>query len=331
MRRGFIYVIGLAVIAFIVAGVAEFSVRSSTCMACHRQEAEFAKWMSAKLRDQNKGFSHELIGCADCHISGSPARTVMSRLRGLLHLTSYIVPQIDPRQPQTFGLFNRTRVPTENCQYCHYASVYQKSVYVKDLPAGLSQIGLTMDHRKHVLARDDTCAKCHERFKGPEDTVADKAVNYSEVNHLACYSCHSFASHYYRSGHLLPMPEQSYGKARNEAWERLTTNPRWMVAFPAEAMCRRCHNGKIHYKTRIFESDCRTGNNFENCLKCHPLMTKDYFENYLKERRISTWGSAANIRHSWGIDGNGTESNGRLFSEGSGGVNDGEPVQAWLR
>lgn len=331
MPRGLIYVVGLAVTACIIAGAAEFSVRSSTCMACHRQEAEFAKWMSAKLKDQNRGFSHELMGCADCHILGSPARTVMSRLRGLLHLTSYVVPQIDPRQPQTFGLFNRTRVPTENCQYCHYASVFQKSVYIKDLPAGLRQIGLTMDHRKHVLARDDTCAKCHERFRGPEDTIADKTVNYAEVNHLACYSCHSFASHYYRHGHLLPMSEQSYVQARNEAWEQLSANPRWMVAIPAEATCRRCHNGKIHYKARIFESDCRTGANFENCSKCHPLMTKEYFENYLRERRSSTSESGANIRHSWEKDNMGTDSSGRLFSQGFGEFNDSEPVQARVR
>jgi hypothetical protein len=331
MRRGFIYVIGIAFIALIVAAAAEFSVRSSTCMACHRQEAAFANWMSAKLKGQNKGFSHELIACADCHILGSPARTAMSRLRGLLHLTSYLVPQIDPRHPEISGLFNRTRVPTENCQYCHYASVYRKTVYLKDLPAGLRQIGLAMDHRKHVLSRENTCAKCHERFKGPDDTLADKTVNYAEVNHLACYSCHSFASHYYRSGHLLPMSEQRYFLAKNEAWERLITNPRWMVAFPAEMTCKRCHNGKIHYKAKIFESDCKTGTNFENCVKCHPVMTKEYFQNYLKERRISTSGSDLNPDLSLRQNDNGNEFNPRPLMDGPSRISDSEPVQAWLR
>lgn len=328
MRRGFIYVFGIAFTALIVAVAAEFSVRSSTCMACHGQEAAFAKWMSAKLKDQNKGFSHELIACADCHIEGSPARTAMSRLRGLLHLATYLVPQIDPRQPQVSGLFNRTRVPTENCQYCHYASVYRNTVYVKDLPVGLKEIGLAMDHRKHVLSRDNTCSRCHERFKGPEASLADKTVNYAEVNHLACDSCHSFASHYYRSGNLLPMSEQAYVTARNEAWERLMTNPRWMVAFPAEKTCKRCHNGKIHYKTKIFESDCRTGTNFENCVKCHPIMTKEYFQNYLKERRVSTSGSDLNSDLSLRHNETENEFNPRPVMDGRNQTNDRESAQA---
>jgi hypothetical protein len=57
-----------------------------------------------------------------------------------------------------------------------------------------------------------------------------------------------------------------------------------MVAFPTEETCRRCHNGKIHYKTRIFLADRRTDNNFENCIKCHPLMTRDYFEEFKRKR-----------------------------------------------
>ena len=294
MRSGVFYIIGIAVVILVVAASAEFSLRSSSCMACHRQEAEFAGWMSAKLKTEHKGFSHELLACADCHIAGSPAGTAMSRLRGLLHAVTYLVPQMDPRRPETSGLFNRTRVPTENCQYCHYASVYKKTVYVKDLPPKLKEIGLTMDHRKHVLARDNTCAQCHERFKRTDDLSADKTVNYAEVNHLACDSCHSFASHYYRSGHLLPMAERDLVEARKDAWNSLATNPRWMVAIPSEQTCRRCHNGKIHYKTKIFESDCRRGSNFENCLKCHPIMTKEYFEKYLNERSIMGRNSDSN-------------------------------------
>jgi len=83
---------------------------------------------------------------------------------------------------------------------------------------------------------------------------------------------------------MLPIPEQEYLNAREAAWKRLSTNPRWMVGIPSEQTCRRCHNGKIHYKTQIFVADCRDGKNYENCLKCHPLMTKEYFEQYRKER-----------------------------------------------
>jgi nitrate/TMAO reductase-like tetraheme cytochrome c subunit len=282
MRQPLFYVL---LILFVVVGLlaaADYSSRSAACMLCHQQEASFASWMTEKLRKEKRGFSHEMITCADCHIQGNPSRTMASRFRSLLHAISYLVPQIDPRTPPTSGMFNRTRVPTENCQYCHYASVYRKAVHLKDLPEGLKPIGLVMDHRKHVLARENTCAQCHERYKPQLDAAPDKGVNYAEVNHLACDACHSFASHAYRSGRLLPMTQTQYEEARTAAWERLGQNPRWMVAIPSEQTCRRCHNGQIHFKTQIFPADCRTGSNYDNCIKCHPLMTKSYFEDYMK-------------------------------------------------
>lgn len=287
MRRGFYYIVAIVVVLVVVAATAEVSLRSAACMACHTQEASFARWMTDRLKAEKKGFSHELIACADCHMPGSPAGTVMSRLRALLHAVTYLVPQIDPRRPQVSGIFERTRVPAENCQYCHLASQVRKTVHLKDLPQGLKEIGLAMDHRKHVVARDDTCAKCHERYKNGA-AQADKGVNYAEVNHLACDSCHVFASHSYRKGHLLPMTTKQYASAKDDAWKSLSGNPRWMVAIPAEKSCKRCHSGQIHYKTKIFLADCREGKNLENCLKCHPLMTKEYFDKYLREREKAT-------------------------------------------
>jgi len=284
MRRGFVYILAAAAVLLIVGGAAEVSVRSATCMACHGREASFARWMTERLKAEKKGFAHALIACADCHIEGSPANTFMSKLRGLLHTVTYLIPQLDPRRPEVTGIFDRSRVPAENCNYCHLAAIQRQTVYLRDLPGELKKIGLRMDHRKHVIARDDTCAKCHERFKTPDVLEADKRVNYAEVNHLACDSCHSQASHAYRADRILPMTETEYVQARLEAWNRLAANPRWMVAIPTESTCRRCHNGKIHYKTRIFLADCQEGTNFEDCSKCHPTMTKAYFEQHRKKR-----------------------------------------------
>lgn len=287
MRRGFLYILGLALLVMFVAVAGEVSVQSVTCMACHQQEASFARWMGTMLKAEKRGFAHELIACADCHMEGSPGNTVMSRLRGLLHVVTYLVPQIDPRRPEVSQIFNRTRIPTENCNYCHLGAAKRKAVYLRDLPEELKSIGLAMDHRKHVLSREDTCAKCHERYKQTAPDQADKNVNYAEVNHLACDSCHAQASHSYRARKLLPMSDKQYVEARSEAWKRLSRNPRWMVAIPTEQTCRRCHNGKIHYKTRIFLADCQDGRNFDNCLKCHPTMTKEYFEQHRKKREKS--------------------------------------------
>ncbi len=284
MGRWVYYIVGIVLTLLVVVAAAEISVRSATCMVCHQQEASFTRWMASKLKAEKKGFSHELIACADCHMQGSPQGTVTSRLRGLLHAVTYFVPQLDPRRPPVSGLFTEPRVPRENCQFCHLASLWRKEVKLRDLTPGLKKIGLVMDHRKHVMARDDTCARCHERYKKNGTGEADRMVTFTEVNHLACDSCHTRASHLYRAEHLLPMTEKQYTVAREKAWEQLSANPRWMVAIPTEKSCRRCHDGQIHFKTKIFVADCRTGTNFDNCVKCHPIMTREYFEQYLKER-----------------------------------------------
>lgn len=316
MRRFFAYLLVIGLVLLVVGSAAELSVRSSTCMACHQMEASFAEWMTGRLKAEKKGFGHELIACADCHIKDAPAHTVLSRLRGLLHAVTYLVPQIDPRKPEVTGLFTKTRIPSENCQYCHLASINRKTVYVRDLPPGLKKIGLTMDHRKHVLTRDDTCARCHERYKA--DEKADRGVNYAEVNHLACDSCHSLASHSYRAEHLLPMNPLEYLYAREEAWKMLSTNPRWMVAIPSEKTCRRCHNGQIHYKTRIFLANCREGDDYDTCVKCHPIMTKDYFEQYKRDRKKSALASSSDANEAprqsltaWKFDGTQAASEGK--------------------
>jgi hypothetical protein len=292
MRGAAPYIIGFAVVALAIGVAAEVSIRSSACMACHTREANFATWMGGRLKADKKGFSHELIACADCHMLGSPQKTAMSRVRSLLHAVTYLVPQIDPRKTQVTDLFNRTRVPNENCQYCHQASVNRKEMYVKDIPPGLKDIGLIMDHPKHLITSKDTCARCHERYKDKASLEADKSVNYAEVNHLACDSCHTMASHSYRAGQILPMTEREYIEAREAAWNRLSTNPRWMVSIPVEQSCRRCHNGKIHYKAKIFLADCSSDTEFENCLKCHPMMTRQYFEEQIRKRQKTTSASA---------------------------------------
>ncbi len=135
MSRGVWYIVALVLVIIIVVGIAgEYSLRSVTCMACHSQEASFAQWMAARLKADKKGFSHELIACADCHIEGTAAGTLVSRLRGLFHVVTYVVPQIEPRRAQVAELVNRARIPSENCQYCHLAAIYRKEVYLRDLP-----------------------------------------------------------------------------------------------------------------------------------------------------------------------------------------------------
>lgn len=297
-----IIVISVIALLLVIGLLGEVSLRSFTCMACHQQQAAYVDWMKSRLTSDNRGFSHELVACADCHIEGSPRNTVASRFRGLLHVASYFVPQIDPRKPQISGLFYKTRVPSDNCKTCHYAAIFRKTVYKRDMaPGALREIGLQMDHRKHVLARENTCSKCHERFKDQDALRADRDVNYAEVNHMSCDSCHSLAAHSFRAGQIQPMTVGQFASARDEAWDKLSANPRWMVSFPAESTCRRCHNGQIHYKTRIFKSECRESYNLENCLKCHPTMTPEWLDNYKKKRETRTF-AARGVSNKFGED-----------------------------
>jgi len=285
MSRVLGYITAVLAVILVVAGAGDLSTRSVTCMACHTREAAYAEWMAAKLKAEKRGFSHELIACAQCHLEGAAAGTIGSRFEGLLHAVTYLVPQIDPRGRGLTGLTAaRVRIPSANCKYCHAGALVRKAVMLRDLPPRLREIGLAMDHGKHVVTREDTCARCHERYKEKDQGVADKDVNYAEVNHLNCDACHTYASHAYRAGHILPQSEREFQAAREAVWKSLEGNPRWMVAIPTEKSCRRCHNGKIHFKTRIFEADCRNGSNYETCVKCHPLMTREFFKRYGKDR-----------------------------------------------
>ncbi len=285
MRRVLIYLLGALILFAVVLGAGEVSLKSGSCMACHQQQGQYAHWMGNKLVADKRGFSHELIACANCHIKGSPQGSLMSRFRGLGHVIENLAPQIDPRQPQVSNLFTRTRIPSENCQFCHLGAIKRKAVMLKDLPENLKKIGLVMDHSKHVFARNDQCAKCHERYKEHDPFTADKNVTYTEVNHMACDSCHTMASHAYKRNERTPMSHAQFIEAKDQSWKWLSTNPRWMVAMPSEASCRRCHNGQIHFKTRIFLADCQNGTDYNNCVKCHPLMTKEFFDNYRKQRQ----------------------------------------------
>ncbi len=304
MSKSLSIIVSVLLAVIVVAAMGEVSLRSQTCMVCHKQEASYANWMKNRLLAEKKGFSHELVACADCHIEGSPNNTVASRFRGILHTLTYVVPQFDPRKPQITGLFNKTTVPSENCKTCHFAATYRNTVFKKDMPTeDLKLIGMQMDHRKHVFARENTCSKCHERYKDQEGSKIDKEVNYSEVNHMACDSCHSLASHAFRSGQIFPVTIDQFTNIQDDAWDRLSTNPRWMVSFPSEKTCRRCHNGQIHYKTRIFKSECRESYNLENCLKCHPTMTQEWLDGYKKKRESRTYAAqGANHKFVEGIN-----------------------------
>jgi hypothetical protein len=108
---------------------------------------------------------------------------------GLLHIVNYVVPQIEPDGPN--AEFSTERVFQAKAAGYVWRR-YRKEVYLRD-SSRAQEDRPGHDHRKHVLARDDTCQM--SRALQEQEPPRRKAVTYTDVNHLACDSCHTSASH----------------------------------------------------------------------------------------------------------------------------------------
>jgi hypothetical protein len=163
-----------------------------------------------------------------------------------------------------------------------------------DLPVTLKEIGLAMGHRKHYETANKECAICHLRHKVKGGKLQeDKGVNYREYSHMTCDSCHKYVAHAYKKFEDIASSNVSRDEARRKAWTDLNKNPRWKVDIPSEESCRRCHNGKVHFKKLIFLADKIRDNNYKNCLQCHPAMTPEFFNSYKQSLATLSRKSAA--------------------------------------
>ncbi len=169
MGRGVWYIIAVVAVIVIVGASAEVSVRSATCMACQQQEASFAQWMGNKLKVEKKGFSHELIACRRLPYEGRSSGNRSLENESVASHGDLLGSPNRPPQAGSVGLFTRTRIPSENCQYCHLGAIQRKAGFLKDLPPELQKmIGLAMDHRKHVLAKTTRASSVTSDTKTPQ-------------------------------------------------------------------------------------------------------------------------------------------------------------------
>ncbi|MBW2038946.1 MAG: hypothetical protein JRI46_05015 [Deltaproteobacteria bacterium] len=279
MGRRKIITIGLLIVLLVVALLfagADYAARSNTCGICHVKEASYANWLIAEKAKE--GFAHDQISCASCHMGTK--WSMQLRFAALLHVVQYIVPQLDARQrdlPRPI----LENIAIENCRYCHMSSFRLVEARQKDVPKDLKEIGLKMDHLKHFKAMQGDCKKCHERrVEKDGQMVVSKDINYAEINHMRCDACHKYVSHAYRRFNPPLLSNRPHEEAVKLAWEKIKENPRWRINIPSCESCRRCHNGRFHYKTEIFWADRFKDKNYDNCKKCHPLMTKEYFREF---------------------------------------------------
>ena len=272
-----VLIIGVLIAILIVATGMGYSIRSNSCELCHVREAGYARWLIGQKG--RYGFSHDQIACADCHFEGAVRGLLSAKIKGVGHVIKNIVPLIDPREGPVKPVVEK--IPAENCRYCHFSFDKIDEMDKGDLPPSLREIGLAMGHRKHYETANNECTICHVRFKMKEGKLQeDKAVNYGEYSHMTCDSCHRYVAHAYKKFEDITFSNIPYDKAVQRAWVDLNKNTRWKVDIPSEESCRRCHNGKFHFKKMIFLADRIRDNDYTNCLRCHPSMTPEFFNRY---------------------------------------------------
>lgn len=270
-------VTGVVIVVLVALLGTNYSIRSQSCEFCHQKEAKYTKWLIGEKAKE--GFSHDQIACADCHFEGASQGTLSAKIKSAAHSVNSLIPFIDPREPRMVNPIVE-KIPSKNCIYCHVSFDKIDEMNKDDLPLNLKEIGLAMGHKKHYQTALNECATCHERFKLKDgELVVDKGVNYKEYSHMTCDSCHKYVAHTYKKFENLSS-NITYDEGMKKAWAELNKNRRWKVDIPSEESCRRCHSGKFHFQKSIFLANKVKDDNYENCLKCHPSMTQEYFKSY---------------------------------------------------
>lgn len=265
------------ILVLLVILALDYSVRSESCESCHRTEARYSDWLIGEKAKE--GFSHDQIACADCHFEGAPQGLLSAKFKSAAHAVSNIIPFLDPRESRMVSPVVE-RIPSANCRLCHLSFDKINEMHPDELPDNLKEIGLAMEHEKHSRIAVEECAGCHERFKAKDgELFEDKGVNYREYSHMTCDSCHKYVAHAYKKFENLSS-NVPYDEAIQSAWGDLNKNRRWRVDIPSEKSCRRCHSGKFHFQKKIFLADKIADDNYQNCVKCHPSMTRDFFKEF---------------------------------------------------
>jgi len=170
-----------------------------------------------------------------------------------------------------------TQYDDRTCLRCHYRILETDEIEDErlfELTPKLAQIGLRFSHRRHWWMRAWTpelqarleginnggirveqeelevlqrarlahCAQCHDRYYRDPGMV-DKTVNLYTSNPMSCASCHLDAT-----------PDNHPGN---------------VLSLPTEKSCRRCHNGILHGRMKMFLADQESPDK-KPCIKCHP-------------------------------------------------------------
>ncbi|MDP8256485.1 MAG: NapC/NirT family cytochrome c [Candidatus Alcyoniella australis] len=258
-----------------LSAMVQYNQANDFCLKCHHQRGPYQPidLESTAHEPYVKNLRSEAhVNCLECHTDKELINffelVAVRAGRGFDELTNPPRMQAPREGPQ---------YADELCLRCHYKILETdeiKGQRLLELSDRLRVIGLRFSHQRHFQVRAWTpelerrleqinlgqiqveheeleflqrarlghCAQCHDRFYA-DPSNADKNVNLYTSNPMSCAACHLDAD-----------PQNHPGK---------------VLGLPSERSCRRCHNGVLHGRMRMFLADMDSEDK-QPCVKCHP-------------------------------------------------------------
>lgn len=189
------------------------------CASCHTIQPAYESWLTS---------SHKDVTCVDCHVR--PGLSGFLEDKVLAGLEDVAITFLGtPTEPHNL----ESHVHSSVCLGCHRAVLRVSEVASRDLPPPVKEVGLMMDHRKHMEAFE-------KRKKGE-----------------GCTTCHSRVVH--------GKPIKQYPIVLPRGHVKLDEEPHepdlppdsflWKATM---ADCMRCHDGKQKYEGTVLSKRCET-------------------------------------------------------------------------
>jgi hypothetical protein len=187
------------------------------CASCHTIKPSYDSWLRS---------SHKDVTCVDCHVRPG--------LSGFIH--DKVFAGIEDVAITFFGTPTEphnleSHVYSSVCISCHRAILRVTEVSVRDLPSPVKEVGLIMNHRKHMEAFE-------KRGKGE-----------------GCTTCHGRVVHGAPiKGYPILIPR---GHAKLDEQPHEPDHPKGSVLWKADmADCLRCHDGEQTHEGEVLSNHC---------------------------------------------------------------------------
>jgi cytochrome c nitrite reductase small subunit len=218
--------IAVIFITLVILGVVAASVavpltnEPRFCASCHTIKPSYDTWVAS---------THKEVTCVACHVRPTLEGFIEDKVMKGTH-DVWVTVFGTPKKPEDL----KAVVHSELCLSCHHNMLRISELASRDLPPPVKDVGLIMEHRKHMKAfekrgKGEGCTTCH-----------------STVVHSTPYKGYPIVI---PRGHIqldaLPAAEQakleaSMAKA-HRSWD-----------------CLHCHDGKQEYNGKILSRKCLT-------------------------------------------------------------------------